>query len=100
LPRADGDTDVLEREVSASAADFARGLHNAFPGAVEGGPLDFRVERYGVGLEIALRPGPDRVIAGLRLPTVQVRIRCIGGDAPARARLLAYLDLATHRGGG
>ena len=91
---------MVEREVSASPADFARGLHTAFPRGVEGGPLDFRVERDGVRLEIALRPGPDRVIALLRLPTIQVRIRCLGGDAEARARLLAYLDLATHRGGG
>lgn len=95
-----GAIDVLEREVSASPEEFARGLHNAFPNRVEGGPLRFRVERDGVRLEIDLTPGPDRVIALLRLPTVRVSIRCLGADAAARARLLVYLDLATHRGGG
>jgi hypothetical protein len=95
-----GAIDALEREVSASPGEFARSLRNAFPDALEDGPMRFRVERDGVRLEIALRPGPDLAIALLRLPTVRVSIRCLGADATARARVLAYLDLATHRGGG
>jgi hypothetical protein len=95
-----GAVDALEREVSASPEEFARSLRNAFPDAQEDGPLRFRVERHGVRLEIDLRPGPDLAIALLRLPTVRVSIRCLGADAAARARLLAYLDLATRRGGG
>lgn len=95
-----GPVEVLEREVSASPGEFARGLRTAFPDAVEDGHLRFRCERDGVRLEIALRPGPDLAIAGLRLPRVRVSIRCLGADAAARARVLAHLDLATHRGGG
>ena len=95
-----GAVDALEREVSASPEEFARSLRTAFPDAQEDGPLRFRVERHGVRLEIDLTPGPDLAIALLRLPTVRVSIRCLGADATARARLLAYLDLATHRGGG
>lgn len=90
----------LEREVSATAAEFVQALRNAFPEGMDGGPLDFRVRRGEVALEIAVRPGPDRVIALLRLPTLRVRIRLSGADRAARARLLRHLDLATHRGGG
>ena len=95
-----GAIDVLEREVSASPEEFARSLRNAFPDAEEDSLLQFRVERDGVRLEIDLRRGPDLAIALLRLPTVRVSIRCLGADAAARGRLQAYLDLATHRGGG
>lgn len=100
MPDAEGDLVLLEREVSASPADFVRGLHSAFPGAVEGGPLAFRIQQGGLRLEIVLRPGPERVMGLLRLPTLGVQIRCSGGEALDRARLLAHLDLATHRGGG
>jgi hypothetical protein len=91
---------VLERELYASPAEFLRGLRSAFPDAVEGGTLSFRVRRGGAAMEIGVTPGPDLAIAGLRLPSIRVRMRFTEGDALARARLLAYLDLATHRGGG
>jgi hypothetical protein len=92
--------EVLERELSASPAEFALGLRNAFPDAVAVGPLSFRVSQGVAAMDIAATPGPALAIAGLRLPTLRVRMRFTAGDAQARARLLAHLDLATHRGGG
>ncbi len=92
--------ELLERQVSATPAEFARGLRYAFPDAVQSGPLGYRVSRDGATLDIDAEPGPALVIAGLSLPTLRVRLHFRAGDAQARARLLAYLDLATHRGGG
>jgi hypothetical protein len=85
--------------MSAIPADLARGLAAAFPGAVEGGPLRFRV-RAGSVMEIELTPGPERVIALLRLPTLRLRIRFSGGDSAAREGMLRRLELALRRGGG
>ncbi|MGE5153926.1 MAG: hypothetical protein ACM3ST_07915 [Bdellovibrio bacteriovorus] len=90
----------LEREMSATVAELCRGLEAAFPGAVEGGPLAFRVITPGGIMELEASPGPERVIALLRLPTLRVRIRFATGDRDARSRMLARLDLAMRRGGG
>ena len=92
--------DVLEREVSATPAEYLRGLRDAFPGAVEAGPWVRRVSLGSAVLEAAITPGPERLIGGLRLPTIRVRIRITGKDPAARSELLRRLDLATHRGGG
>lgn len=92
--------DVLVREVSATPAEFAHGLRNAFPEGLSGGPLHFRVDDGAAAMEICLTPGPDRVIALLRLPTLTARIRFTAGDAEARARMLRRMDLAMQRGGG
>ncbi len=86
--------------MSASPAEFAHGLRNAFPRGVEGGPLRFQVTHEGVRLEIELVPGPDRVIALLRLPTLTARLHFTAGDPAARVRLLEHMDLAMRRGGG
>lgn len=91
---------VVEREVSASTGEFERGLDLAFPGRVERIGSGYRVAACDATMEIGVTPGPERVIALLRLPTIRVLIRFTGGDATSRARLLAHLDLATHRGGG
>ncbi len=88
------------REVSCTPAEYAHGLGNAFPQGLSGGPLDFRVEGQGAAMAIHLTPGPDRVIALLRLPTLTARIRFTAGDAEARARMLRHMDLAMQRGGG
>jgi hypothetical protein len=90
----------LVREVSSTPAEFAHGLRNAFPQGLRGGPLAFEVEDGTAAMEIVLAPGPDRVIALLRLPTLSARIRFTAGDATARERLLKRMDLAMQRGGG
>lgn len=86
--------------MSATPAEFAHGLRNAFPEGLSGGPLDFLVDDGAARMAIRLEPGPDRVIALLRLPTLTARIRFVAGDAEARARLLKRMDLAMQRGGG
>ena len=90
----------LVREVSATPAEFAHGLGTAFPAGLHGGPLDFQVEHGGARMAIQLTPGPDRVIALLRLPTLTAHMRFVAGDADARARMLRRMDLAMQRGGG
>jgi hypothetical protein len=44
--------------------------------------------------------GPERRIAAIRLPTLRVADRFIGGSDADRHALLARLDRAMHRGGG
>ncbi len=90
----------LAREVSATPEEFAHGLRNAFPRGLSGGPLEFRVEDGDTLMAVSLTPGPDRVIALLRLPTLTARIRFLAGDAEARQRMLRHMDLAMQRGGG
>jgi hypothetical protein len=100
LAEQDAGLELLEREVSASPGEFAHGLRNAFPEGLSGGPLEFRVRHGAAAMDIHLTPGPDRVIALLRLPTLTARIRFTAGDAAARARMLQRMDLAMQRGGG
>jgi hypothetical protein len=94
------DRQELRREVSATPAEFAHGLRNAFGEAVRGGPLRFDIVSDGAAMHIDLMPGPDRVIALLRLPTLSARIRFTGGPPEARARMLHRMDRAMQRGGG
>jgi hypothetical protein len=90
----------LKREVSSTPAEFAHGLRNAFGAAVRGGPLHFDVDSDGAAMRIDLTPGPDRVIALLRLPTLDARIRFTAGSPEARRQLLHRMDRAMQRGGG
>lgn len=91
---------ALEREVGASVAEYVRGLENAFPDGLSGGPLRFRARGVGAAVEITLTPLAPRLIGGLTLPTLAVRIRFTEGDADAQAALLAHMDRAMQRGGG
>ena len=90
----------IEREVSATPAEFAHGLRNAFADGLSGGPLLFRVHHGAASMDVHLTPGPDRVIARLSLPTLNVRLRFNAGDADARSAMLQRMDLAMQRGGG
>ena len=91
---------VLKREVTASLAEFAHGLRNAFPTALSGGPRHFQVRADAVTMIIDLTPGEARRIGGLTLPTLTVEIRFLAGDRRAQAALLAHMDRAMQRGGG
>lgn len=88
------------RTVSASPSEYARGLHQAVPGGVTGGPLHFVVCEDDVRIEIELTPGPDHVIALLRLPSLTAHWRLSGGTASSREALVTRMDLAMRRGGG
>lgn len=91
----------LEREMSATVSDILRAVEQAFPGAaVSSGSLGFEVSALGAVMEVRMTPGPDRVIALLRLPTLRLGVRFTEGSPQARARLLERFDLATRRGGG
>lgn len=92
--------DDFEREVSATPEEFAHGLRNAFAEQVRGGPLHFEVDGAHAGMQIDLTPGPDRVIALIRLPTLTARIRFTSGDRAARQAMLHCMDRAMQRGGG
>ena len=88
------------RTVSASPAEYARGLHQAVPGGVTGGPHHFVVCDGEVRIEIDLVPGPDHVIAQLRLPSLIAHWRLSGGTKCMHDTLVERMDLAMRRGGG
>lgn len=90
----------IVREASSSLAEYRHGLLLAYPDGVTGGPKDFVVTDGETRLEISLEPGPDRVIALLRLPTLTAHLRFTHGSAEDRAKMLHRMDLAMRRGGG
>lgn len=93
--------EALAREIAATAEEYRRGLMQAFPGGVSGGPLRYEVVQGDAAMEIELAPGAARTLGGLLcLPSLAVRIRFTGGTPQAQAALLAQLDRASHRGGG
>lgn len=90
----------LVREASSTFAEYEHGLRLAYPDGVSGGPDAFTVTSGEAALEVSLTPGPDRVIALLRLPTLTAHLKFTDGTAEARARMLRRLDMAMRRGGG
>lgn len=95
----DGLTD-LDRDCSSTLAEYAHGLRLAFPTGVTGGPTEFDVTDGRARLEVQLEPGPDRVIALMRLPTLRARLRFVDGTPEERQAMLHRMDLAMRRGGG
>jgi hypothetical protein len=92
---------IIEREVTASGAEFERGLRLAFPQAIEGGPRHFRVRRGDCVMEVDVLPLPPRTFGQLALPVLAVTLRFPEAAAVAeRVAMLAWLDFAMHRGGG
>ena len=90
----------LEREVGSAPAEFLRCLRQAAPCPVEMlADHSCRLQWHGVELIVAMRPLPDRRIAGLVLPVVHVTYR-FHGDRAAGDALLATLDAGMQRGGG
>jgi hypothetical protein len=51
-------------------------------------------------MEVEAHPQKSRIIARLALPVLAVTIRFPTAGTDERAATLAWLDLATHRGGG
>lgn len=90
----------LLRDVSASPAEYERTLRLAFPEGLTGGPHAFSVARGNVHLDVSLSPGPERVIALVRLQTLSVRLSFSGGTEAEQEAMLRHMDLAMRRGGG
>ena len=86
--------------MSVSLSVFTQDLHNAFPGAVSGGPLEFQVNGGVTTMNIHLTQCPDRVIALVRLPILKVCIHFIAGNITERNAMLQRMDLYMQRGGG
>jgi hypothetical protein len=97
--------DILGRDMSATMAEFARGLGMAFPNAgipdqVDEASRIFSIPVDGGRCEIAVELGPMRKIALLELPTLCVRIAFFGGNQAQRSAFLTHMDLVMRRGGG
>lgn len=91
----------FEREVTATAAEFERGLRRAWPRKVETlGPRRFRVHDGAEHLDIRVEPLRARRVGLLELPVIAAHYAFSSGDEAARRRLLAALDRAMQRGGG
>ena len=90
----------LQREVSATLAEFLRGFGDAFPGYSQTGPERYIARHGAAAMEIQLRPGAERRIAALHLPTLHVTIRFTAGTKAEREGMLAHMDRVMHRGGG
>jgi hypothetical protein len=93
-------TSAIQREISATADEFRRGLLLAFPGNVTGQGNSLSIAASNAVMEISLTVGPARTIANLRLPTLFASIRFTAGNAEAQQNMLAQMDRAMHRGGG
>jgi hypothetical protein len=92
--------EMLVRDMATTAREFRHGLDFAFPQGVTERDGAFHVAYAGAAMEITLAPLPPRVIALLRLPRLEVRIRFTAGTPEQRAALLARMDRALQRGGG
>ena len=86
--------------MSSTPAVFSQDLYNAFHDGVSTGSLMFQVSYGNAAMDIYLTPGPDRVIALMRLPTIKVRICFTAGNAAERKKMLDRMDLYMQRGGG
>ena len=92
--------EILVRDMATTEPEFRNGLAFAFPQGVTERDGAFHVAYAGAAMEIAIAPLPPRVIALLRLPRLEVRIRFIAGTAEQQARMLVWMDRAMQRGGG
>jgi hypothetical protein len=91
--------------MSATMAEFVRGLAMAFPGvgipaAVAETAHSFAIPLGAGRCLIAAEPGPPRRIALLQLPTLRVRLAFAGADQAERGAFLRHMDLVMRRGGG
>lgn len=92
--------EILTREMGATEKEFRQGLLFAFPAGMHERDGAFRVEHDGAAMEIDITPLAPRVIALLRLPRLDVRIRFTAGTFTQRQAMLARMDRAMQRGGG
>lgn len=92
--------EMLVRDMATTEREFRHGLDFAFPEGVTAHDGVLLVAHAGAAMEIALAPLPPRIIALLRLPRLEVRIRFTAGTAVQQQAMLARMDRAMQRGGG
>lgn len=93
--------EALEREITATSAEFERDLRRAWPAGVETpAPGHFRIHDGDTRLDIRIEPRGLRRLGLFDLPVLAAHYRFTAADEPARRRLLATLDRAMQRGGG
>lgn len=89
-----------ERTVSASTAEFWRGIKAAFPEAVAEAHGVWIATDGSVSLTIRYQALPPLRIALLALPQLSLTLELTGGSAAEQQAMLDRLDRYTHRGGG
>lgn len=92
--------EMLVRDMATTEREFRHGLDFAFPQGVTARDGILHVWYAGAAMEITLAPLPPRVIALLRLPRLEVRVRFTAGTAVQQQAMLARMDRALQRGGG
>ena len=93
--------EVVERELTATPAQFERDLRMAWPaGVASAAPGCFTLQDGETRLEIRIETRGVRRLGLFQLPQLAARYQFAGGDEAARRRLLAMLDRAMQRGGG
>lgn len=91
---------ALEREATATLAEFMHGLQLAFPGQIGQPGQPLQIGDATAGMRITLTPLPPRIIAALQLPRLRVTMVFTHGTEQQQAELLAKMDRALQRGGG
>jgi hypothetical protein len=92
--------EILVRDMATTEQEFRQGLLFAFPAGVREAAGLFRIDYAGASMEIRTALLPPRVIALLRLPRLEVRIRFTAGTTVQQQAMLARMDRALQRGGG
>jgi len=86
--------------MSTTPAVFTQDLYNAFTEVLSTDILNYHIRYGAAAMDIQMTPGPDRVIALMRLPTMKVRLCFTAGNDDERKTMLKRLDIFTQRGGG
>jgi len=92
--------EILVRDMATTEQEFRSALAFAFPQGVTESDGVLLVAHAGAAMEISLAPLPPRVIALLRLPRIEVRIRFTAGTTEQQQAMLTRMDRAMQRGGG
>lgn len=92
--------EIPVRDMATTEREFRQGLAFAFPQGVSEQDGVIRVIQGEAAMEVLVAPLPPRVIAALRLPRLEVRIRFTAGTPEQRSAMLARMDRALQRGGG
>lgn len=86
--------------MTSTPKEFAGSLKAAFPAALESAP-NCLIVTYGLAsVRFDYQVAPSWRIGSLQLPSLQVGITVLDGEADAVEALIERADRATQRGGG